>query len=126
MALAVKYVQEGNILNYANASGSTISYREIIAISGQTSRIYVAAEEILNGATGGVYAEGVFEIAAVNDTAFAFGEHLYWDSVASKLTKTSTGDGKFYAGRCVKAKAQTGTATEVKLGDMGDVDGPST
>ena len=80
----------------------------------------------VNGATGGLYTEGVFEIAAVNNAAFVFGDILYWDSVAGKLTKTSTGDGKFYAGRCAEAKAETGTVAKVKLGEMGDIDGPST
>jgi predicted RecA/RadA family phage recombinase len=126
MTLATGYVQEGKILDYANASGSTISYKEVIAIAGQTGRIYVAAEEIANGSTGGIYAEGVFEMPAVNNAAFVFGDILYWDSSAGKLTKTSTGDGKFYAGRCVEAKAETGTTAKVKLGEMGDIDGPST
>ncbi len=126
MATANGYVQDGKILDYANASGNAIAYCEIVAIAGQTGRIYVAAEKIANGATGGLYTEGVFEIAAVNNAAFAFGEHLYWDSVAGKLTKTSTGDGKFYAGRCAEAKAKTGIVAKVKLGELGDIDGPST
>lgn len=116
MTLATRFVQDGDIIDYAN-TGSAISYLEIIPISG---RIYIAAEDIAaTTGTGGIYTEGVFEFPAVNDTAFSIGDPIYWDTVAGKATKVVK---TTFCGDCVKAKAQTGTTAYVKIRHELDTD----
>lgn len=109
------YIQEGEVIDFANSSGSAIAYKEVVPFG---SRIVVAAEAIADGATGSVSLTGVFEIAAVNDTAFAVGDKLYWDNSAKKLQKTATA---YVAGLCVEAKLQAGTTAKVLLVDVGPV-----
>ncbi len=104
------FVQNGKTIDYVNSSGADIVYGAVISL---TNCIGIAGEAIANGAAGSVHLEGVFELAAVNNAAFAVGDWLYWDVSEEKLTKVSTGN--IPAGYCVATKAETGTTAEVKL-----------
>jgi predicted RecA/RadA family phage recombinase len=109
MALAT-YIQEGEVLDFVNGSGSDIAYKEVVVLS---SGIAVAGESIANGATGSLRVCGVFEIAAIATAAFAVGDKLFWDASAGKLTNVSSGNTP--AGYCVEAKASDGATAKVKL-----------
>lgn len=104
------YIQKGEIIDYINGGASDIAYGDVVPM---VSRIGIAAENIPVGATGGVRTEGVYELPAVNDTAFNVGDQLYWDSIAGKLTKVSASNTP--AGWCVEAKAADGTTVKVKI-----------
>jgi predicted RecA/RadA family phage recombinase len=114
MVQAVSFIQEGRFLEYTNASGSTIEYSQIVTISGITDKIFVAAAKILDGEKGTLDSEGCYEIPAVNNASFSFGDKLYYDSSAGKLTKISTEN--TYAGYCIEAKVTSDTTAKVKLG----------
>lgn len=105
------YIQKGEIIDYTNDGASDIEYHDVVPM---VSRIGVAAENIPAGATGGIRTEGIFELPAVNDTAFNVGDQLYWDNTASKLTKTSTDN--IPAGWATEPKAKTAAVARVKIG----------
>lgn len=104
------FVQEGSFLDFANTSGADIGYRDVVVSGG---RMFVAQENIKNGATGSVSAHGVYEMPADNTAAFTFGETLYWDNTSGKLTKTSSGNTK--AGFAAAAKATAEAVALVKI-----------
>jgi predicted RecA/RadA family phage recombinase len=112
MALAT-YVKKGSVVEWTNGTGSAVAAWEIVTVG---SRIAVAGDAIANGASGNLFLEGVFSMAAVNDAAFAIGDQLYWDASANKLTKVATA---YFAGMCVAAKGETDTTAKVKLCDGG-------
>lgn len=103
------FVQTGKTIDYTN-SGSAIAYGDVIPL---TNCVGIAGENIAASAIGSVHIEGVFELAAVNNDAFAVGDLLYWDALASKLTGVATDNTP--AGICVETKAETGTTAKVKL-----------
>lgn len=105
------YIQKGEIIDYTNSSGAAIGYGDVVPL---VSRIGIAAENIPIGITGSLKTEGIYELPAVNNAAFAVGDPLYWDGAAGNLTKTATGT--ILAGWCVEAKATATTVGKVKIG----------
>lgn len=81
------YIQKGDIVDYKNSGASTIAYGDVIV---GEDRVFVAAEEIAVGATGGVHAEGVFEFTTSDETAIAYGQKMYYDATNEVATATST------------------------------------
>lgn len=81
------YIQKGDIVDYKNSGASTIAYGDVIV---GEDRVFVAAEEIAVGATGGVHAEGVFEFVTSDTTAIAYGQKMYYDATNEVATATST------------------------------------
>ena len=81
------YIQKGDIVDYTNSGASTIAYGDIVV---GKDRVFVAAEEIAVGATGGVHAEGVFEFTTSDATAIEYGQKLYFDAADKVATATST------------------------------------
>lgn len=115
MALAT-YIQKGSTMEWVNNTGTDVAAWEIVLLGG---RIAVAGDAIANGASGNLFMEGVFSAPAVNDTAFAAGDQLYWDAAAEKLTKVATGNTP--AGTCFATKAETGTTAWVNISGGGCV-----
>lgn len=113
MAKQATYIQKGDTIDYTNSGNAAIAYGDVIPA---TNCVLIAAENIAVGATGGADAVGVFELAAVNNAAFAVGDKLYWDATNKVLTKTSAGNTP--AGICVATKAQTSATGKVKLQPM--------
>lgn len=105
-----QYIQPGEKIDYINSSENVIKYMDIVA---GTNKLFIAAEEIPAGATGAVYAEGVFEMAAKSGEAFTFGQMLYYDSTAGKLTGTASTNA--YFGYAAAPKASSGTSVLAKL-----------
>lgn len=104
------FVQEGRTLDFTNGTAADIGYRDVIPAGG---RIFIAGEDIKIGATGSVYAHGVWELPADNTVAFALGDTLYWDDAAGKLTKTA---GTYAAGFAAAPKAQAEATALVNIG----------
>lgn len=81
------YIQKGDIVDYTNNGSAVIAYGDVIV---GEDRVFVAAEEIAVGATGGVHAEGVFEFTTSDATAIVYGQKLYFDATNKVATATST------------------------------------
>lgn len=109
MAKAV-HVQKGQTIDYYNGEAA-IGYGDIVPI---VSRVAVAGEDIPAGATGSLQTEGVWEMPAVTNAAFAVGDALYWDATAGNLTKTASGNTP--AGWCVESKATSTATAKIKIG----------
>lgn len=80
--MTTKYIQDGEVLDYANASGSTITSGTPVVMG---NIIGVALADIANGATGSVAVEGVFNLPKVTGSAWTIGSKLLWDSSAGKF-----------------------------------------
>lgn len=91
-------------------AGSSIAAGDVVLIG---TLVGVAVNDIGSGATGVVDTKGIYVVPAVNTAAFSVGDVLYWDNVAKKATKTSTGNTRM--GVCVIAKAEAGTTCYVLL-----------
>lgn len=110
----MSFVQDGERLDFTNGTGANIAYNDVVTVATVTDKIFIAAEDILDGATGTVHTVGVFELPADNTQAFIFGEQLYWDATNKKLTRTATSNTK--AGYAAALKTQTSTTGRVKIG----------
>lgn len=103
-------VQQGNVIDYTNSTGSDISSGEFVILKG---RVGIATVDIANGDVGSVEMEGVFEGSALTSETFAEGELLYLNS-SKLLTKTRAG-GKSFVGRATEAKSTTGKSCKFRL-----------
>ncbi len=112
-----QFIQKGDIVDYTNSGEAAIEYGQLIV---EKDKVFVAAEEIAPGATGGVHASGVFEMAAETTAAFAFGQKIYYDATnkvatATAETGTSTKTPNAYIGIAVEAKAESAATAKIKL-----------
>lgn len=108
--MLASYRQKGGKMPYTNAGQTDIAYGAVVSL---TTRIGVAAVAIAAGADGTLDMEGVFEMPAVNNSAFSQGEALYWDESESELTDTAQGN--IPAGYAFVPKAEAGATARVKL-----------
>ncbi len=79
-------IQNGEILEYINGTGSTITSGSLV-LAGALNGI--ALTDIANGDSGSVYLEGVFELPKKAE-AMTQGQKLYWDATNNYLTVTAT------------------------------------
>lgn len=112
-----QFIQKGDIVDYTNSGEAAIEYGQLIV---GKDKVFVAAEEIAPGATGGVHASGVFEMAAETTAVFAFGQKIYYDATnkvatATAKTGTSTKTPNAYIGIAVEAKAESAATAKIKL-----------
>lgn len=106
--MATNYIQKGDVIDYTNASGSTITSGTAIKLS---HCIGVALTDIADGATGAVAIEGVFSLPKVSAAVFAVGEKLIWD------VSGNSGAGAFDDSSATPASGDvTGAAIAVKAG----------
>lgn len=108
--MATNYVQEGDVIDYPNTSGATISSGTAFLIG---LWLAVALADIANNATGSAAIEGVFTVPKLSTDVVAIGVALYWDNTNKRLTTTASGN--TLAGKAVAA-AGSGVATvKIKL-----------
>ena len=108
--MAKNYVQEGDVIDYVNASGSTITSGTAVLIG---ARLGVALADIANGATGSVQVEGVFTVPKLGTDVVAAGALLYWDNTNKRLTTTASGN--TLSGFAVGAAGSGVTAVNIKI-----------
>ena len=108
--MAKNYVQEGDVIDYVNASGSTITSGTAVLIG---VRLGVALADIANGATGSVQVEGVFTVPKLGTDVVAAGALLYWDNTNKRLTTTASGN--TLSGFAVAAAGSGVTAVNIKI-----------
>jgi predicted RecA/RadA family phage recombinase len=88
-----KYLQEGNVVTYANA-GAAIAAGAVVGLK---HSVGVALTDIAaTTGVGSVAIEGVFQVPKVTGTAWLQGEKLLWDVSAGKFDASgatpATGD----------------------------------
>ena len=105
-------VQNGRYLDYV--PGSDVAVGDVVPL---TTFCGVAMTDIPSGTVGTIAAEGVFEVPAVNNAAFAPGDRLYWNAATKKATKTSTDNTPL--GLAVAVKAAAGAFARVLLVPLG-------
>jgi len=104
------YIQKGATIDYTNTGLVAIAYNAVVNL---TTRIGIAGETIAVGATGSVHVEGVHELPAINNAAFAVGDALYWDPVALNITNVQAGN--IPAGWATEPKLLAGTTARLKI-----------
>ena len=108
--MAKNYVQEGDVIDHVNASGSTITSGTAVLIG---ARLGVALADIANGATGSVQVEGVFTVTKLGTDVVAAGALLYWDNTNKRLTTTASGN--TLSGFAVAAAGSGVTTVNIKI-----------
>ncbi len=116
--MAKNHVCQGKVLDYANASGVDIASGSPVLVG---KLMGVAVEDILDGFSGSVAVEEVFEIRKVTG-AITQGADLYWDADGNPVggpsgigALTTTSSGNTYAGRAYAAATETAATVQIKL-----------
>lgn len=114
------FIQDGKVIDWAVPTdfgagltpGQAVLVGDILVIvkGGAT------AAEVLDGVTLAVCVEGVFELAKATGAAIDFGDLVYWDDTAKKITATATNNTK--CGYCVEDTASGDTLIKVKLAQL--------
>ena len=112
-------IQIGNAINYTNTGLTTLTGRDVVALSNGCG---IVQADIAAGATGTLLLSGVHKVPAVTTAAFAVGDLLYWDAANSKATKAALNNVPL--GMCIDAKAQSGATALVKLGEALPIETP--
>ena len=104
------------------SNGSSIHYTPVAAVSAGDvvpvgSLLGIAPVDIPANTTGSLELDGVFDVPAVNDDAFVFGEPLYWD--AAEEEATAVAEDNAYLGIAVLPKAETATTARVLINRQG-------
>jgi len=102
------YIQEGKIMQ-RTLTADVLSGGVVLLPSG----VGIAEVDGLTGASISVHVEGVFEVAKEAPLVINQGDKLYWDAVASKFTKTATGNTP--AGIAFEAAIEAATVVLLKL-----------
>jgi predicted RecA/RadA family phage recombinase len=84
--MAANKVQDGNIIDYTNATGSDIAAGDLVVIG---TRVGVALVDIADGAAGAVAVTGVYEVPKEAALAVTQGDLLYADVTSGELDKTA-------------------------------------
>jgi len=114
--VTTKYLQKGEVLEYANA-GSAIAANDVVVIG---RRVGVALADIAaTTGKGSVALVGVFEqMPAVNNSAFAQGDLLFYNVVGNHFTNVYA-NGDIPAGWAWAAKTETATVCTICLEPSG-------
>lgn len=116
--MTTKYLQKGEVLEYSN-SGSAISANDVVVIG---RRVGIALADIAaTTGKGSVALVGVFEgMGAVNNSAFAQGDNLYYNSETGKFTNVYA-TGLLPAGWAWAAKGETTATCTICLDPCGQL-----
>lgn len=106
-------VQAGRVINYMNPSeaAADIKVGDVVAL---VSMCGIAETNIAKGAIGAVTLEGVWEVPAVSNAAFAVGDVVYWNATSGYVTKTVSTN--VFFGIVTETKGASGAKAKVMLG----------
>lgn len=117
--MAKNYVQDGEVLDYTNGTGSAISAGSVVVMGAAgDATIGVALVDIADGEAGAVQIDGVFTVPKTSAAVFKQGESLMWDVSTGKFDDNqatpATGD---VTGAVIAAAdgANTETTCQVRL-----------
>ena len=100
------YWQKGECIDFMNSTDAKIEANSIVELG---SRCGVAGDDILPGATGAVFVEGVF-IVPTGGSAFELGADVFFDG------SVAVTEGTAKLGWCVEPATAEQTEVKVKLG----------
>lgn len=103
-----KYVQRGEVLNFANSTEAKIKAGDVVLLGG---KVAIAATDIEVGAIGAVSVAGVFEFDKASG-AVTIGAALYYDADNDNVTTTASGP---FVGYAVEAKESADETVCVNL-----------
>lgn len=110
--MTVKFVKEGNILQFAHTSAVTAGQAlKIGAFLGVALGSYGA------NVTGAYAVKGVYNVTKLSTDVVAVGALLYWDNTNSRLTTTATGN--ISAGRAFSAAGNPSATVDIDLNVIG-------
>jgi predicted RecA/RadA family phage recombinase len=101
------YFQDGDLVDYT--PGSAVSAGDVVVLN---DLVTVAVRPIPANKLGAVAVEGVFKLPKASG-AIGQGAIVYWDSTASNVTTTATGNKR--AGKAAAAAASGDTVVPVLL-----------
>lgn len=81
------FVQEGERINYTNATGSDIASGDVVVIG---NLVGIAVTDIADASTGAVALEGVYSLTKETPLAISQGDELFWSVANNEVTKTAT------------------------------------
>lgn len=106
------FIQPGRILTAPAPIGGALPGDGILI----GSIFGVASGAALEAADVEIATEGVFSLPKATGEAWAFGDAIYWDPTAKKLTKTATNNKRI--GAAVAAAVNADTSGRIKLGTL--------
>ena len=107
-------VQDGNVITYANATGSAISSGDVVVMGNFCG---VAVTDIANGASGSVAIEGVYQLTKKTLTeVVALGDIIADDSGPVVVASATDLVVASIIGRAVGASSSATATVNVKLG----------
>ncbi|SHJ23877.1 Predicted phage recombinase, RecA/RadA family [Malonomonas rubra DSM 5091] len=101
------YIQPGAVLTWANGTGSDVSSGDLVIIG---QRVGVASVDIVDGESGSVAVDGVFEVSKEAALEVSQGDLLYCNATGGELDKTNTNTLAGYA-----FEDAVGAAAEVRV-----------
>ena len=104
------FIQPGAVIDYTNTGSAKIAAGDVVSL---TSRIGVAACDIIAGEKGSVSVSGVWEIDKTASLAISLGDAVYFSTSTKKITKTNS---DIPAGFAVAAAAAADATVRVKIG----------
>lgn len=107
--MAQNHVQSGKVLQYTNASGSTITAETPVVVG---TLVGVVLDDIANTATGSVAIEDVWELTKATGVAISQGASVY---LTATNTVTTTATDNDYIGKAFLAAATGDATVQVKL-----------
>jgi len=112
------WVTEGNVIEWANATGSDVDVNEVVLLGMATAG--VAQVDIANGAIGTVSVTGVHRLGKfATDNAIAQNAPVYFN-MTTQLAYNAPSNGLVFVGFAAQAAAATATTVQVKLAPFGD------
>ena len=85
--MAKNFIQNGKVIDYANASGSDVTSGSLVAIGGMVG---VALIDIADGDIGSVGVSGVYEVSNGGSAAIAQGDELFFDATTGAVDGVNT------------------------------------
>lgn len=118
--MTTKYVQDGNVIDYANSSGSTIAVNSVVVVGANGNALLgVALRDIPDGDTGPLGIKGVYTLAKVSGAVITQGETVNWDASAGAFDDNqavaASGDVSGVAAYAFESQGNGVTTIKVKL-----------
>lgn len=103
-----RFIQDGKVIDYKNTGENPIIYNDAVVFG---TKVFVAAETIKPGETGGLYTDGVFEFECAS--TIELGTTVYYDPSTKKVTSTK---GELTAIAGIVVNSISSTVVNVKIG----------
>lgn len=116
--MATNKVQNGNTVDWTNATGDPVTSGSVVTLGDYG--VGIATVDIANAAVGSVDTQGVYRLPKHEDTAFAQGAAVYYNT-DTDLCVTAPGEDVVFAGFAWRAAAGSGgpEVVDVKLAPFG-------